>query len=225
MEQATFIGLDLSLNGSGIVVLSDGVAGLQCLFAKKLLPKGVFGTARLAWLSDVFQKEIVRRWFPVVNNDDDTFVAVEDYAMRGSGRVASLAEWSGIAKLHVYRCGLPMLIINNSTLKAYAGGKEKPEVAAGVKRLCAARKLEVDFGKDYDLWDACGLALMLRDRVKRGDSEAALLVAHAGAKVKSSLTKPKTDAERWIAHVAKPQWDTLRGPSPNRKTAPIRTRR
>lgn len=216
-----FIGLDLSLNGSGIVVLREDVAGLCCAFAKKLVPKGIFGTARLAWLADVFQKEIVGPWLRLA----DTFVAVEDYAMRGSGRVASLAEWSGIAKLLAYRCGLPMLIINNSTLKAYAGGKEKPEVAAGVKRLCAARKLEVDFGKDYDLWDACGLALMLRDRVKRGDSEAALLVAHAGAKVKSSLTKPKTDAEKWIAHVAKPQWDTLRGPSPNRKTAPIRTRR
>lgn len=215
-----FIGLDLSLNGSGIVVLQEDAEGLRCILAKKLVPKGVFGTARLAWLSDAFVLTC-SAYFSRAN----TFVAVEDYAMRGSGRVASLAEWSGIAKLHVYRCGLPMLIINNSTLKAYAGGKEKPEVAAGVKRLCAARKLPVDFGKDYDLWDACGLALMLRDRVKRGDSEAALLVAHAGAKVKSSLTKPKTEAEKWIAHVAKPQWDTLRGPSPNRKTAPLRTRR
>jgi len=152
-----FIGLDLSLNGSGIVVLQEDDVGLRCIFAKKLVPKGVFGTARLAWLADAFSV-ITSASF----TRPGTFVAVEDYAMRGSGRVASLAEWAGIAKLHVYRCGLPMLIINNSTLKAYAGGKEKPEVAAGVKRLCAARKLEVDFGKDYDLWDACGLALMLQ---------------------------------------------------------------
>ena len=160
----TYIGLDLSLTGTGAVqidahgqvmsVLAWSTSEREVAQSKKAkrdyslelhrTPEVEQGDAHASWLRTVDVADTLRRWLDQ-NAGVGTHVAIEDHAYGvKTNAVYRLGHLHGLVRYNANALGLPFLLVEPTTVKFFATGKgraEKDEMVAAT----------VD--KGFDLWD------------------------------------------------------------------------
>lgn len=137
------MGIDPSLNGTGICVPSGYTDHLKLNSNKSNTVKGMSRVARVAcWVKFQLYEQPV------------THVCMEGYAMNAKGRTHDIAELHSVVKLLVLKRGIPIIIVPPTTLKKWVAGHgfaKKPQMIEAVNR---------DWGVDIvsdDEADAYGL--------------------------------------------------------------------
>ncbi len=139
-----YLGLDLSLTGTGIVVLNKDS---EVVYAKTV-KNDLTGPARLVFI----RNEIAS----VLEDCTPTKVCIENYAMGiRSGQSFSIGELGGVVRTLLYQHGYEFLLASPTQLKKFITGKgvaEKDVIMLSVYK---------NFGyepKDNNIADAYGLA-------------------------------------------------------------------
>ena len=144
-----FVGLDLSLNHTGLAEL-DGTGKLVNLM--EVRPGNRTGVERLAYLQSALLAVLPAG--PMV-------VAIEGYAMGAKGRVFHIGEWGGVARLSLMeRDNCAVITLPPSNLKSFAtckGNAPKEFMIAAAKAA-----LEYDGAMTDNEADAALLALVAR---------------------------------------------------------------
>lgn len=144
-----FVGLDLSLNHTGLAEL-DGTGKLVNLM--EVRPGNRMGVERLAYLRNALLAVLPAG--PMV-------VAIEGYAMGAKGRVFHIGEWGGVARLALMERGdCAVITLPPSNLKSFAtckGNAPKEFMIAAAKAA-----LEHDGPMTDNEADAALLALVAR---------------------------------------------------------------
>lgn len=144
-----FIGLDLSLNHTGLAEL-DSTGRL--VNTMEVRPGKHLGVSRLAYL-----REALLAALP----DGPLVVAIEGYAMGAKGRVFHIGEWGGVARLALMqRWECAVVTMPPSNLKSFATGKGN----APKEFMIAAAKAALGYDGDMtdNEADAVHLALVAR---------------------------------------------------------------
>lgn len=110
-----FLGLDLSLSSSGVVIISDDykIQHQSTISVKQV------GVERLYFLESELLK-ILQDYI-----DKIELVAIESPAYRDTGKLFDLGEWAGIVKLNLFKNTLPYILVAPLQLKKYVSGKGK----------------------------------------------------------------------------------------------------
>lgn len=150
--QGMFSGFDLSLNGTGIVVIDDACTIL--LQEKLTPPQGCVGVERLFFLQEQLHRILERKII--------SFGCLEGpaYGRGEGGRLFEIGEWTGVVKLNLFTQCIPFIIATPSQLKKYVTGQGK-----GGKELIILdvyKNFHVEI-RDNDLADAYVLARIARD--------------------------------------------------------------
>ncbi len=152
-----FLGLDLSLTGSGVSVIN--VNG-EILWSKKLSCK-VTGVERLRLLEmdlmsmlDMYSSQI-------------QLAAIESpaYGVKdGGGRLFELGEWAGITKLNLHKLGIKFIMVAPTQLKKYILGKSdsKSSSTKDLIMLDIYKKWGIEI-RDNNIADSYVLARIARD--------------------------------------------------------------
>ena len=108
-----FLGLDLSLTGSGVYVLDEhgNTVVAECLSTKH------YGVERLFFLRE--------KLLAAINTNEITLACLEGAAMHETGRLYDLGNWAGIAMLVLYDKGIPFISSAPLALKKYVSGEGK----------------------------------------------------------------------------------------------------
>lgn len=143
-----FVGLDLSLTGSGVVVL-DSKGDVE--FAETI-KTNQSGEQRLVTIKD--------RIITIVSDCQPEMICIENYAMGiRAGQSFSIGELGGVIKVGLYQQGHAFTLVTPTRLKKYITGKgvaEKDMILLSVYK---------NFGyeaKDNNVADAYGLAHIAR---------------------------------------------------------------
>lgn len=145
----TFLGVDQSLSGTGLVVLSD--AG-DILLQRLVQPASLRGVERLAAIRGAI-REALDAFKPVS-------AALEGYSYGSTGRVFQLGELGGLVQMAFWDAGVPFHTVTPAALKKFVANKHQ---ATKEQMLEATRtKWKIDFGNEDDLCDAYGLARILK---------------------------------------------------------------
>lgn len=121
-----YLGVDPSLNGTGLCAVSDdgGVIHLETI-----RPGDLRGAARL---------DLIERVVKAFLEESATFVALEEYAYHAVGdQVFQLGEVGGIVRLLAFRSGSPYEIVNPMLLKKFATGSSSAEKAHMIEAATA----------------------------------------------------------------------------------------
>lgn len=155
-----YIGLDLSLSSTGVVIRRAGMQGPP-IVAERIRPT-TRGPIRLGYLRDRLARILAS-----VPADEVAMVAIEYYALgkaaNSGGRVFDIGEWGGVARVAVLDAGLPSIEVGTKTLKlVFAGTAAKDKTAPKSKANKAfVLKMCADYGFDTpldDLADAYALS-------------------------------------------------------------------
>ena len=146
-----FIGVDSSLTGTGLVVIDSNY---------KILESAVFstpsmGVERLFHLEQKFDSLIS----PFIKNK--AFSAIERGAYKEQGRIFELGEWSGVAKLNLFKKAIDTIIVAPLQLKKYATGTGKSK-GKTIIILDVYKKWGEEI-RDDNIADAYVLARICRD--------------------------------------------------------------
>lgn len=145
----TFLGVDQSLRGTGLVVLSEtGVILLQRL----VQPASLRGVERLGFIRAEL-REVLQRHQP-------HRAALEGYSFDSTGRVFQLGELGGLVQLAFWDAQVPFMMVPPASLKKFVSGNGKAEKEQMLK--ATLDKWQIDFHEEDDLCDAHGLAQILR---------------------------------------------------------------
>ena len=160
----TYIGLDLSLTGTGAVQIDDHGQVLSVLAwstserevaqaakAKRdyslelhLSPEVKQGDAHASWLRTVDVTDTLRRWLDR-RVQGTTQVAIEDHAYGvKTNAVYRLGHLHGLVRYNVNDLGLPFLLVEPTTVKFFATNKGRAE---------KAEMIAATVDKGFDLWD------------------------------------------------------------------------
>lgn len=144
---STVIGIDPSLNSTGIAARRLGLAFANCVGSQ-----GYKGLKRIAYVRDAISKYLdVYR---------PSLVAFEGYALgfRGkSNTIFDLGELGGTLKLLILERGIDILLVPPTSLKLFATGKgnaDKDQVSVAI-----GESLGVSYATS-DQYDASGLLMM-----------------------------------------------------------------
>ena len=148
-----YMGLDLSLTGTGIVGVDDACT---IIFQEKLSPpSGCMGVDRLYLLSNELDHLLDKY-------SDIKYACIEGpaYGRGEGGRLFEIGEWTGIVKLALFKRSIPMIIATPLQLKKYVSGQGK-----GGKELIILdvfKNFHVEI-RDNDLADAYVLSRIMHD--------------------------------------------------------------
>lgn len=149
-----FIGLDLSLTGTG-VALSRADAHSSNISTGLLKGAALRSVERLHW----YREKIVENWIKAAPTET-TIVAMEGYSFGSRNSQAhSLGELGGVIRLALASRGVPIILVPPGTLKKFVTGKgtaTKPEMAVGLFKRWGIEK------SDDNEADAAALALYAR---------------------------------------------------------------
>lgn len=153
-----FLGLDLSLTSTGVVVL-DANAKLVVAMSIKVKTRGA------ERLSDIEAqvKQIIR-------NSNPKYACIEGYSMgfggkQNTGRIADLGELGGVIRLLLYKFNIPYSTPVPLQVKKYATGKGQGEKSQIMMAVFKQWGFEA---KDDDQADAYVLARIAR-ALRKGD--------------------------------------------------------
>lgn len=144
-----YLGLDLSLTGSGVVIIDDNYS---ILFSETLSVKSR-DVERLLFLEN--------KLFNILQDKSITIAAIEGPAYQDTGRIFELGEWAGVVKLNLYKLSIPYIIVAPMQLKKYVSGSGK----SGKKELILLDVFK-NFGeeiRDNNIADAYVLSRIARD--------------------------------------------------------------
>lgn len=145
----TYLGVDQSLRGTGLVVLSD--AG-DILLQRLVRPAARRGVERLAYIRGELQAALTAH--------RPTHAALEGYSYDSTGKVFQLGEVGGLVQLAFWDADVPFEVVAPAALKKFVANNHQ---ATKTQMLAATRKKwHTDFGDDDNLCDAHGLAQILR---------------------------------------------------------------
>ena len=109
-----FLGLDLSLGSSGIVIIDNNY---QIIY-KDTLKVLQLGVERLYFLEAQLKK--------VLDNYNEIIIScIESPAYRETGKIFELGEWAGIVKLELFKRSIPYIMAAPLALKKYVSGEGK----------------------------------------------------------------------------------------------------
>jgi Holliday junction resolvasome RuvABC endonuclease subunit len=168
--EPTYVGLDPSLNGTGVCFL-DGAGFVQM---ETILPGVLRGAARLSFIKESFLKLCGER--------RPTFVAIENYSYDSVGRVFQLGEVGGVLRVSVFELGVTYAEVAPKALKKFATGRataDKPAVIAAVTATAKKEGWPIDPADDNQA-DACVLAMIAKGLIEglRAPTRAQLEVLH-----------------------------------------------
>ena len=109
-----FLGLDLSLGSSGIVII-DNDYNIIYKDTFKVLQLGV---ERLFFLEAQLKKMLD-------NYSEIVVCCIESPAYRETGKIFELGEWAGIVKLELFKRSIPYIMAAPLALKKYVSGEGK----------------------------------------------------------------------------------------------------
>lgn len=144
-----YLGLDLSLTGSGVVIIDDNYS---ILFSETLSVKSR-DVERLLFLEN--------KLLNILQDKSITITAIEGPAYQDTGKIFELGEWAGVVKLNLYKLSIPYIIVAPMQLKKYVSGSGK----AGKKELIILDVFK-NFGeeiRDNNIADAYVLSRIARD--------------------------------------------------------------
>lgn len=155
-----FVGLDLSLNGTGVAIVRRSPSGEwtppELVLLANRPPSPVTAQYHVERLAD-----IAARIESAGALDNTTLLCIEDYAMGISTEhtncVFQLGELGGVVRFLLVTNHIPFILVPIGTNKKFAtgnGAAKKPQVAEGMSRLWS---IPNDF-KTHDLSDALSLA-------------------------------------------------------------------
>lgn len=147
-----FLGLDLSLTGTGAVVLKSPCYSILSK-DKIVAPEGSVGMERLFILESIFLEYLSRFDITICCIESPSFASEK-------GQLFQLGEWAGLAKLQLYKKGIPFFFAAPNQLKKYVTGEGK-----GKKELIILDVYK-NFGaeiRDNDIADAYVLARIASD--------------------------------------------------------------
>lgn len=153
----TFLGVDQSLRGTGVVVLNE--AG-DLLLQRLVQPAGLRGAARLGYIRGALAA--------VIAEHQPTEAAFEGYSFDSVNRAFALGELGGIVQLAFFDADLPFRQIPPKTLKKFVANNGAADKAKMIEKT--EEKWGVAFGEEDDLCDAYGLARLVR-ALAVGDSQ------------------------------------------------------
>jgi crossover junction endodeoxyribonuclease RuvC len=147
-----FIGVDLSIQGTGLAVLSD-----DGVYTKEI-------TSKKTDVRDVVRfDEIIRNIFSACLFDPDDFVILENYAFAASGQITRIAELCGCFKhaLWLVRDVTPerLSIVSPQTLKLFVTGKGIAKKEMMLKEVYKRWKIDT---QSNNVADAFGAAKLLK---------------------------------------------------------------
>ena len=148
-----FLGLDLSLTGSGVYVLDEhgNTVVAECLSTKH------YGVERLFFLRE--------KLLAAINTNEITLACLEGAAMHETGRLYDLGNLAGIVMLVLYDKGIPFISAAPLALKKYAGG-----VGKNTGKMTVMLDVFKNFGieiRQPDICDAFVLSTIAKDYYKR----------------------------------------------------------
>jgi Holliday junction resolvasome RuvABC endonuclease subunit len=109
-----YLGLDLSLSASGIIVIDNDYK----IIHKEVLHVLQIGIERLFFLEAQLKK--------VLDNNPEIVVScIESPAYRETGKIFELGEWAGIVKLELFKRSIPYIMAAPLALKKYVSGEGK----------------------------------------------------------------------------------------------------
>lgn len=166
-----FIGLDLSVTGTGFFAVAEHAGEMLATCA-------TFGSSklryaeRLAQLQMQLREAILQAKTGAGSSPSILWVGIEDYAMNAKGRVTTLAEWGGVARLTLLEQRARVLSVAPSTLKAWTAGhghSDKTQMAVAIRKRMQQLGWPANMlpakTNDNEV-DACALALLVRERVR-----------------------------------------------------------
>jgi len=146
-----YLGLDLSLSGSGVVVIDSSYS----IIHKELLSTPMKGVERLFFLEEKFVNSISKYI------RDLKLVCIESPAYGVSeGNLFSLGQWGGIVELNLFKLGLKFIYASPTQLKKYVLGSGK-----GQKTLMLLKTFQ-QFNEEFDddnICDAYSLSRIAHD--------------------------------------------------------------
>jgi crossover junction endodeoxyribonuclease RuvC len=137
-----FLGIDQSLNGTGLCVLSD--VG-QLVTSATVTPDELRDGERLVFVKTAVASVLA----------DVEFATMEGYSYNSVGRVFELGEIGGVIKVLLVERKIPYVVVPPILLKKFATGTTHASKEA---MLAAAVKRGHDFGENDDQADAFFLA-------------------------------------------------------------------
>ena len=147
MKSPFYVGLDISITGTGVVVLDRElqIVSAECVKTK---PQD-------DWYARV--NNIVSRVFSYIPDPVLCTVFVEDYAYAAKGQVFNIAELSGIIKFRLWHDAYPFLRIPPTSLKKFTTASGNAPKELMMKEVY--KRYGVDFN-DNNVADAYALARM-----------------------------------------------------------------
>jgi crossover junction endodeoxyribonuclease RuvC len=158
IKQKTCLGLDLSLNSTGVAVL-DLKSGNPLYVMALHPPKDMKGEARLVYLRYEL-KAMLKKWRPSV-------VALEGYGYSPNrANQDALIEWGGIVKVMLHEMGFPFMVIAPTSLKKFVlGPTKKGGAGKDAMRLGVYKRWGVEYATSDEV-DAFALAQASRAAVR-----------------------------------------------------------
>ena len=145
-----FLGLDISLENSGIVVIKKNYGIVDTV----ILSVTQKDTERLFHLENKFLNYIES----IINKYGNIFLCcLEGYAYQEKGRVFEIGEWVGNVKLNLFKKGIPIIKSAPNQVKKYATGK-----GIGIKKNLMLLKVYQNFGEEFDNDNTCDAYVVAR---------------------------------------------------------------
>lgn len=150
MSVATFVGIDPSLQATGICVLQES----SVLVLQTVTPKALRGVSRLAFIRDACRISIKDR--------SARFAAIENYSYDSINRAFSLGEAGGVLRLCLFDEGVEHVEVPPALLKKFATGNPHADKDAVVSAVQKGWHIDV---ADDNQADACVLAMIAQSLI------------------------------------------------------------
>jgi len=141
-----YLGLDISLTGTGLVIIDDTYEILE----KQILHVDAKDTERLLFIEEIFLK-LVEPFKTKIK-----LVGIETPAFRAEGHLFNMGELNGVLKLHLFKMGINSIGISPFSLKKFISGSAK-EKTKSIIILDLFKNFGVELRND-NLADAYSLA-------------------------------------------------------------------
>ena len=146
-----FCGLDLSLTGSGIVVIDQDYNILH----KGKLHVDAYKAERLYLLEGLLLK--VLEEYPKVD-----MACIESPAYNDKGKLFEIGEWNGVVKLHLFKRSIPYIVAAPTQLKKYVLGSGDAEATKDLIILDVFKKFGEEI-RENNIADAYVLSRIAHD--------------------------------------------------------------
>lgn len=146
-----FLGSDLSLNSSGLVLIDESATIVSQFLLKP--PDGTKGIERLFFL----EQSLIE----FLNQNNILYSCIESPAFgTDQGRLFDLGEWAGIFKLQLFKKGIEFIFAAPNQLKKYASGQGHSGKDTIMLDIYKNYQVEI---RQNDLADAYILSRICRD--------------------------------------------------------------